>query len=167
MKASEVSLLKILDGTKQFLIPTYQRTYSRTEKQCQQLRNDILTVAKNPNIKSHFVWGIVRITEQDVWGVSILSIIDWQQRITTVSLLIIALAHVYNDIWEDKETTKLLNRYILVDDDKLRYKLIPTKLDKEVYSKLVDNYDVTAYGESQFMANYSFFMVQNSKHKDW
>ena len=166
MKASEVSLLKILDGTKQFLIPTYQRTYSRTEKQCQQLRNDILTVAKNPNIKSHFVWGIVRITEQDVWGVSILSIIDWQQRITTVSLLIIALAHVYNDIWEDKETTKLLNRYILVDDDKLRYKLIPTKLDKEVYSKLVDNYDVTAYGESQIMANYSFFLDQISKHKD-
>lgn len=167
MKASEVSLLKILDWTKQFLIPTYQRTYSRTQKQCQQLWDDILRAWSDSNIKSHFIWGVVRITEKDVWWVSILSIIDWQQRVTTISLLLIALANTYRNRDEPKEASKILNRYIIVDDEELRYKLLPTKLDKDAYIRLVDNYnDLSWYAETQIITNYTFFLNQINSNLD-
>ena len=54
MKATETQLVKFLQGTKQFIIPIYQRTYSWTEKQCEQLWNDIVRVAHNPDIPVHF-----------------------------------------------------------------------------------------------------------------
>ena len=41
MKATEVSYLKFLEGTKQFVVPIYQRTYSWTTKECNQLWKDI------------------------------------------------------------------------------------------------------------------------------
>jgi uncharacterized protein with ParB-like and HNH nuclease domain len=37
MKATEAKLLQILSSVSQFIIPIYQRTYSWTQKECQQL----------------------------------------------------------------------------------------------------------------------------------
>ena len=54
MKASEVPLTKFLDGTRQFIIPIYQRTYSWTEKECEQLWNDIVQVAENKDTPASF-----------------------------------------------------------------------------------------------------------------
>lgn len=42
MKASETHLAKLLDGTRQFVIPIYQRPYSWIEAQCKQLFDDML-----------------------------------------------------------------------------------------------------------------------------
>lgn len=41
MKATEAKLLSFLQKSPQFIIPIYQRTYSRTDKQCRQLWDDI------------------------------------------------------------------------------------------------------------------------------
>jgi len=63
MKATETPLLQLLDGTRQFLIPTYQRTYSWTEKQCQQLWSDIVRIGKDDTHTNHFIGGIVYVME--------------------------------------------------------------------------------------------------------
>src|ERR1039458_4623618 len=94
MKATEAKLLEFLKKSPQFVIPIYQRTYSWTKKECQQLWDDIMRTGSNDDISAHFVGSIVYI-EKGLYQVSSQSpllVIDGQQRLTTVTLLIAALA---------------------------------------------------------------------------
>ncbi len=63
MKATEVKLLQILGAFSQFIIPIYQRTYSWTLKECQQLWADILRVGATDEIGVHFIGSVVHIDE--------------------------------------------------------------------------------------------------------
>jgi len=94
MKATEAKLLDFLKKSPQFVIPIYQRTYSWTERECYQLWDDILRTGSNDAIAAHFIGSIVYI-EKGLYQVSSLSpllVIDGQQRLTTVMLIIEALA---------------------------------------------------------------------------
>ena len=53
MKAKEASVTKFLQATQQFCIPIYQRTYSWTEKQCEQMWDDITDVAVKEGVPSY------------------------------------------------------------------------------------------------------------------
>jgi uncharacterized protein with ParB-like and HNH nuclease domain len=55
MKATEAKLLDILGAVSQFIIPIYQRTYSWTQKEFQQLWNDILRAGSSDDIGVHFL----------------------------------------------------------------------------------------------------------------
>ena len=61
MKAAENQFLPFLEGKKQFVIPIYQRTYSWTHEQCEQLWNDIVRVATDNEASGHFIGSIVFI----------------------------------------------------------------------------------------------------------
>lgn len=94
MKATEAKLLGFLQKSPQFIIPIYQRTYSWTEKECRQLWNDILRAGSNDNIAVHFIGSIVYVEQglSQVTHQAPLLVIDGQQRLTTISLLLEALA---------------------------------------------------------------------------
>jgi uncharacterized protein with ParB-like and HNH nuclease domain len=100
MKATEAKLLDFIKKSPQFVIPIYQRTYSWTEKECKQLWDDILRTGSNKDISAHFVGSIVYI-EKGLYQVSSQSpllVIDGQQRLTTVTLLIAALAQALDGL---------------------------------------------------------------------
>ena len=99
MKATEAKLLSFLQKSPQFVIPIYQRTYSWTEKECRQLWDDILRAGSSDAIAVHFVGSIVYVEKglSQVSHQSPLLVIDGQQRLTTVSLLIEALARALGD----------------------------------------------------------------------
>ena len=63
MKATEAKLLEILRNVSQFIIPIYQRTYSWTQKECEQLWSDILRAGANDGIGVHFNGSVVHIDE--------------------------------------------------------------------------------------------------------
>ena len=63
MKATEAKLLQILGAVSQFIIPIYQRTYSWTLKECQQLWADILRAGSTEEIGLHFIGSVVPIDE--------------------------------------------------------------------------------------------------------
>jgi len=63
LKAVESSLSKFLEGTKQFIIPIYQRTYSWRRSHCEQLWNDIIKMAEDDTIPGHFIGSIVYISK--------------------------------------------------------------------------------------------------------
>lgn len=93
MKATETNCLKFLKKPQQFVIPIYQRTYSWTLKQCQQLWHDITRAAMDDTVSGHFIGSVVYI-ERGLYHVSCvpqLLIIDGQQRLTTLSILLAAL----------------------------------------------------------------------------
>ncbi len=99
MKATEAKLLSFLQKSPQFIIPIYQRTYSWTEKQCRQLWDDILRAGSNNDVAVHFIGSIVYVEQglSQVTHQAPLLVIDGQQRLTTVSLLIEALARALGD----------------------------------------------------------------------
>ena len=94
MKATEAKLLEFLKKSPQFVIPIYQRTYSWNERECRQLWDDILRTGLNETVPAHFVGSIVYV-EKGLYHLSSQSpllVIDGQQRLTTITLLIEALA---------------------------------------------------------------------------
>jgi uncharacterized protein with ParB-like and HNH nuclease domain len=117
MKATEAKLLEFLKKSPQFIIPIYQRTYSWTKNECRQLWDDILRTGADDSVAAHFVGSIVYI-EQGLYQVSTQSpllVIDGQQRLTTVSLIIEALARALGDTapLDGFSARKLRNYYLL------------------------------------------------------
>ena len=144
MKATEAKFLGFLKRSPQFTIPIYQRTYSWTEAQCRQLWEDILRAGANDKIFAHFIGSIVYI-EKGLYQVSSQSpllVIDGQQRLTTVSLVIAALArHLGDSEPIDGFSAKKLRHYYLLnplEDGKQRYKLLLTQTDEQTLQAIVD-----------------------------
>src|SRR3970040_629740 len=121
MKANEAQLLELLRKSPQFVIPIYQRTYSWSEKECRQLWEDILRTGRNDAVSAHFVGSIV-YGEKGLYSVSSQSpllVIDGQQRLTTVTLLIEALARSLGDgePLEGFSARKLRHYYLLTPEE--------------------------------------------------
>ncbi len=168
MKATEANFLQFLHGNnKQFIIPIYQRTYSWTIAQCRQLWEDILRVAQEEHIPSHFVGSIVYISKGIISASAIQEflVIDGQQRLTTLSLLLVALAKAIERAGEPaKEATqlnlkKITNYYLLNNDEDglLQYRLLLTQSDRETLMKLVNGYPLPANASPRIAENYQYF----------
>jgi uncharacterized protein with ParB-like and HNH nuclease domain/predicted transport protein len=141
MKATEAKLLDFLKKSPQFVIPIYQRTYSWTEKECRQLWDDLIRAGSDTQVSAHFVGSIVYI-EKGLYQVSSQSpmlVIDGQQRLTTLTLLIAALAGALEHLDEDKRepvdgfSPRKLRNYYLVNPEEAgerHYKLLLSQTDK-------------------------------------
>ena len=144
MKAVETNLLEFLHKSKQFEIPLYQRTYSWTERECCQLWDDILRTGSDGRISGHFIGSIVYI-ESGIYQVSShapLLVIDGQQRLTTVSLILEALArHLGEDEPIDGfSAAKLRNYYLLnpLESGDRRFKLLLTQTDRDSLLAIIE-----------------------------
>lgn len=164
MKAVETNLLKFLQGTKQFIIPIYQRKYSWTINQCRQLWNDIVRSAKDENVKGHFVGSIVYI-ERGLYQISSvpqLLVIDGQQRMTTLTLFLLALGKAIEESDQPCDITKkkIMNYYLVNNDEEgeLYHKLILTKSDKDTLINLFSDKKLPDEYSQRVYENFTFFL---------
>ncbi|GAC1634465.1 MAG: DUF262 and DUF1524 domain-containing protein [Ktedonobacteraceae bacterium] len=174
MKATQSQFLPFLEGKKQFIIPIYQRTYSWTREQCTQLWNDVVSAATNQAIKGHFIGSIVYIHDGifSIAAVPQFLVIDGQQRLTTLSLLLLALAQAAQDTehtsginHEDIYDSYLINKY---GRDEYRYKLLLTQSDKYELIYLLDGKNQVVFEPQHGVShptgrvadNYHFFEEQ-------
>lgn len=169
MKATSANLLTVIKGPRQFVIPIYQRTYSWQLSQCNQLLQDIIRVSKDENLQGHFLGSVVHFQE-NIYTISDVPkhlVIDGQQRLTTVSLLIIALANFLkeNEVDIDTSFTKLQNYYLLnaEEENELRYKLLLTRRDKDTYINLLNGVPQTSEYSLRIVENYEFFKSKINK----
>jgi len=172
MKATEIKLIDFLKKSPQFVIPIYQRTYSWSEKECAQLWDDILRAGTDEAITAHFIGSVVYV-EKGLYSVanqSQLLVIDGQQRLTTVTLLIEALARTLGDS-EPIEgfSAKKLRDYFLIDpreEGERKYKLILSQTDEASLKSLlvqgVEPNDVSL----RIKENFAFFTNKISEEKD-
>ena len=111
MKASERKILEFFATPNlQFTIPVYQRDYNWQIKNCETLFNDIKNLSRNRNEPSHFIGSIVYIHEGTYQiGTNTLEIIDGQQRMTTLTLLFLALYYRLKELGEEREARKVYN----------------------------------------------------------
>jgi uncharacterized protein with ParB-like and HNH nuclease domain/predicted transport protein len=163
MRAVEAALLPFLKKSPQFAIPIYQRTYSWTDRECQQLWDDIMRAGKNADVNAHFVGSVVYIETglYQVMSQSPLLVIDGQQRLTTVSLLLEVLArHLGDSEPVDGFSAKKIRNYYLLNPEEAGergFKLILTQTDKDSLISLVQQKKLPTEHSVRLKQNFEFF----------
>jgi uncharacterized protein with ParB-like and HNH nuclease domain/predicted transport protein len=172
MKATEANLLEFLKKSPQFAIPIYQRTYSWGRPECDQLWDDIMRIGRDEAALAHFIGSIVYV-EKGMYSVSNpspLLVIDGQQRLTTVTLLIEALARNLGDgePLDGFSAKKLRSYYLLnpLEEGERRYKLILSQSDKSSLIAILDQQPATEEHSSRVEENFKFFCGRVTEAKD-
>lgn len=163
MKAGETSLQKLMNGAVQFIVPIYQRTYSWTFKQCNQLWKDIIQITINKEGMVHFIGSVVYIDLGTPIGKpQQLLLIDGQQRLTTLSLLLCALSrHIEKNKLEDKINPNKIKNYFLLNSEETgndKYKILLTEQDKDTLVRILEGTEKTLQNPSeQMLKNFALF----------
>lgn len=159
----------------EFVIPVYQRNYDWQEKQCKTLLQDILEVGSDDKMTSHFIGSIVYIYE-GIYKHSELKqllIIDGQQRLTTLTLIYLALykffeniANTTNDksikLEANKNKDKIKNLYLVnqYNEDENNLKLRPIKENANIILDILNSQDIDKLSEKynhNILDNFLYF----------
>jgi uncharacterized protein with ParB-like and HNH nuclease domain len=163
MKATEAKLLAFLHKAPQLVIPIYQRTYSWQKDECLQLWKDVLRAGANEAVTGHFVGSIVYIEEgqSQVSTRSPLLVIDGQQRLTTVTLLLAAVAQALGDgePVEGFSAAKLQHYYLrnALESGQRAYKLLLSQTDKDTLTAIVWGRPLPAQPSVRVVENFGYF----------
>ena len=156
---------QIINGASQFVVPVFQRDYSWTEVHCDQLWRDILNIANEPSNRGHFLGSLVYISTGDSaasfprW-----LLIDGQQRLTTLTLLMIALRnHITATNWVGSQagpTAARVEAYFLKnlqEQGHRIYKLVLRGFDQGSLRALLDSRSLPVPASERIRENYEFF----------
>ena len=171
MKGSETRLVAYMQGANnRFVIPVYQRSYTWKTENCKQLFDDLIKVVREHR-KSHFFGSIVSVHNPDAeGGHNEFLVIDGQQRLTTVSLLLLAMYNLMKkgivvpakaSLGEQIYETYLVDKW---QDDDTRIKLKPVKDDKKAFDRLFGD-EADYIHESNLTSNYKFFYERIQKEE--
>lgn len=168
MKAIDRPFTKIINGTTQFIIPVFQRDYSWTEAECEQLWKDLIGIAADTTERGHFLGSVVYVSTGDsAAGFTRWLLIDGQQRLTTLALLLTALRdHIEDTGWsggEDAPTAKRLDAYFLKnvqEEGNRQHKLVLRRHDQGTLQALVDRKELPHEVSERIRDNYEFFREQ-------
>ncbi|WP_257644255.1 DUF262 domain-containing protein [Luteimonas salinisoli] len=160
MEAAPVNIIQYFDGSKQGLIPLFQRPYSWEPRDWNTLWDDLMAQYAPDDRASHFMGAIVTVPVKSVpVGVGKHLVIDGQQRLTTLSLLLAAIrdkAASENDApTEGIIGDFLTNRHYQAPDD---LKLVPTQVDRAAYNAVVSRKDLAAHEETRVVQAYRHFL---------
>ncbi|GAA8024292.1 DUF262 and DUF1524 domain-containing protein [Helicobacter pylori] len=138
MDAEATTLSKFMKQNQknQFVIPIYQRLYSWEKEQCKQLWDDIIKIGGNDKMNGHFIGSILYVLDGIKHSGNPLLIIDGQQRLTTITLLLIAL----RDYLSDEVKRKEIESYLINSDEKgdKKFRLILSESDRDTLLSLID-----------------------------
>ncbi|QOR40237.1 DUF262 domain-containing protein [Billgrantia diversa] len=173
MKASEANLMEVLEKPRQFRIPIYQRNYAWGEAQCRQLLHDVLAVGINENASTHFLGTIVYVERAQSILVKQepLMVIDGQQRLTTVTLMLLALYRHLVDGQVASQADALRRRFLINPNEtgEMLYKVVLSDIDRPTLISLLDDLPMPDPYSSRVIANYEFFkewFENNPEHLD-
>ncbi|WP_447004072.1 GmrSD restriction endonuclease domain-containing protein [Saccharothrix isguenensis] len=164
--ARETTLQELLEGSKQYQIPLYQRTYSWETAQLKQLWEDITQLAEDrahDRELTHFIGSVVLTPSpgNGPTGVQEFLVIDGQQRLTTLSILLCALRD-HRAATEGKEHRERVDEQYLINKwrpGQQRLKLVPTQADRAAYLACLD-FTPQAGGTDRIGAAYRFFSAR-------
>ena len=163
MKASERKITKLFsESDTVFSIPVYQRDYNWQEKQCQRLFKDILQTGKNEKVSSYFLGSIVYIHD-GIYGVGEkeFHVIDGQQRMTTLTLLFLAIYFKLKGTILAKDADKIYNQYVVnpYSEKEIKLKLLPPEENLCILNKISHNKfnELEAFQDRNMLKNYLFF----------
>jgi uncharacterized protein with ParB-like and HNH nuclease domain/predicted transport protein len=168
MKAVDTHLLTLLKASSQFIVPIYQRLYSWQETHCAKLWADIVRAGSTAALGSHFTGSIVYVARDQATNTSAEPdlLIDGQQRVTTVTLILAALAARLERLpederepWDGFSPRKIRNRYLLNDDEEgeRQFKLILSQSDRQALMTILQGAELPSGMITRVTDNYAFF----------
>ncbi|MEX1028039.1 MAG: DUF262 domain-containing protein, partial [Candidatus Paceibacterota bacterium] len=165
MKAVHNPYAKIIGATAQFMIPVFQRDYSWTEAECDQLWQDVLRIADEPSDRGHFMGSLVYIaTEVNTATFTRWMLIDGQQRLTTLTLLAAAMRdYIQENGWEgadDGPTAEKIEAYFLkntLEKGEQQYKLLLRRHDQATLQAVLYGEERPRKVSERIRDNYDFF----------
>ncbi|WP_084473406.1 DUF262 and DUF1524 domain-containing protein [Deinococcus ficus] len=175
--AKESKLLRFLQGEKQFYVPIYQRTYSWLRPQCEQYWHDLLTAGTATEVDAHFLGAVVSIGRgvSQASDVAQMLVIDGQQRLTTTTLLLLALVRRLGDsgeivlsteqedgtVTESRITAARLRENYLInkheEGQEGYFKLLLTQADRDTLQRLLDGRPQQGQASPRIVENLKFF----------
>lgn len=169
MQAKELRAADLLTLNKvQFVIPIYQRDYEWTQTQCEQLLKDIVIAGSAKSSNPHFIGSVVYVHDDIYTSSKIkeLSIIDGQQRLTSLNLIYLAIYRHAIEV-EDRALadeiyeTYLVNKFT-ADGAKLKLQQTPkNQLALDHLLSLADTADFTGF--SRIITNFNYFAARINK----
>ena len=144
MDVAESTLKAILEGSKQYRVPLYQRPYAWKKANLRKLWDDIadlVALRKTNPEASHFTGTLVLDIGAVTTESTQLLVVDGQQRLTTLSTLLAAIANEWERLGETIAAKRireqvLVNAFAVTTD--ARYRLRPANFDEEVYRSVVE-----------------------------
>jgi uncharacterized protein with ParB-like and HNH nuclease domain len=164
MQASETKLQALIEGTKQYVVPLFQRAYSWDKKEWEMLWNDLIELYEMDDPRTHFIGSVVTMPTNSVpEGIAKYLLIDGQQRLTTIFILLALLRDQakkssQEELAAEIDDTLLVNRYKKGTD---YYKLQPTQIDREAFHNLI--HSNTKLTQNKITNAYQFFERQLKK----
>ena len=159
MKADNVRLLEFIGASKRtFYIPVYQRNYDWKKEHCETLFRDIEEIYADKDRSTHFMGTIVYTESGSTATFRSFTVIDGQQRLTTIMLLLKA---IFDSTENEDLKADILESYLINPRSKteeLRIKLKPMKADAQNFKRLIDN-QIDEMDETQIINNYRLFMT--------
>lgn len=159
MKGTASHLLEFLEGArKRFIIPVYQRNYDWKRENCKQLFDDLVSVVKEGK-NTHFFGSIVSYAHSRDEVI----LIDGQQRITTISLILIAMINAMKKgicVPGDSRLPEILEDTYIIDKyrrDERKVRLKPFRDDCTAFDRLIYNEETEYIQDSKVTVNYNYF----------
>jgi len=165
MKANETKVDKFLATNETtFAIPVYQRNYDWTLFQCKQLLHDIVETGKNDKMNAHFIGSIVYVHDDfyTASGLTELTIIDGQQRLTTITLIYIALYRLAKELDNQMLANRIHKTYLINEfaPQAEKLKLKPTENNKDALRHVLNSTDGVEFkGYSKIIENFDYFKL--------
>lgn len=140
MQASETKLRQLIEGTKQYVVPLFQRPYSWSEKQWKTLWVDVLEKSRHADGRPHFFGSIVTTPAKSVpQGVGKYLLVDGQQRLTTVQVLLAAIRDAADPLGATLLRDRIAGQYLAntYETDDERLKVLPTQDDRPAFRAVI------------------------------
>jgi uncharacterized protein with ParB-like and HNH nuclease domain len=163
MQASETKLRQLIEGTKQYVVPLFQRPYSWSEKQWKTLWVDVLEKARHTDGRPHFFGSIVTTPAKSVpQGVGKYLLVDGQQRLTTVQVLLAAIRDVAGSLEATLLRDRIAGQYLAntYETGDERLKVLPTQDDRAAFRAIIWGHGVPP---GRLQSCYQFFRARLEK----
>lgn len=141
---ARTGVLEFLESTigAQFVIPVYQRNYTWiAEKEVKQFLKDLNSVLKE-KYNNHFLGIIIYLENSIDFSTREFSIIDGQQRLTTLFLLLYSIRGIAKEQGQENIADAIDGQYLInkhVSQKEYEHKLKPQVSDDNVYQMIVQN----------------------------
>ena len=170
-KASVLSQFIAANGGTQFVIPTYQRNYVWESKNIKQLLSDIKKLVKTEKTEKnyHYIGSIVYINTSSIGMYYEKTIIDGQQRLTTIFLILQTLKIVASVKGDSKKAESINTMYLennIYVEDSFKYRLKPLISDDIVYELIAKN-NLSELDKYKHSNVYKAFSIIQKEMKNW
>ena len=167
MQAINRPFNQLINGSTQFFIPVFQRDFTWGEDQCRQFWQDIGRSSSNANSPSgHFLGSFVYVDSSDTSaGFTRWMVIDGQQRLTTLTILLVALRDVLVHLGTSGDPNNpkpeaidgLFLKNLYETGDRQR-KLILRRTDDETLECLIEGRDLPTSPSERIVKAYELFI---------